>query len=427
MKLTITGDKSMNQQRIIPLLFLLLCTIPIQHSFAQENQEGEIAMKLTINTEDLITALASIRLEYDVNCNDELSVQSHLLIQAQGDGIELTASDSEVTIQTTVSCTVTEDGQVVVLSKHMTEIIDKLPKDNQIDISLSNEREDLKILCAEGVYKLRTFPVNDFPAMPTLHGSTLSIEDQSLHSLINKTIFAVDDDDVGKGINGLFFNIHKDKSEIAATNGHVVFTLAEFKYNSSLDNCSFVLPKKSAANIIKHISDTSVVTIYMDANKDMNPKKKYISYIQVNGDNTKLTSKVFDAGYYPDYQHLLRQETSAGIKIHRTRLIKGLERVSILSNPELYRVKLSIQSDKLILSCETDYLGEAFEEIDIEHTDEATNIDIYLNAKYLIDGLSHMCDDVVKMEYSSNLMPVVFTSIPEENHVFVISPMKLMD
>ncbi|RKU28367.1 DNA polymerase III subunit beta [Candidatus Poribacteria bacterium] len=384
-------------------------------------------MKLTTNRQDLITALTSIKIESDLNSNDGLYKQSHLLIQTNGDGIELTTTDSEITIQTTVNCAVTEDGKVVVLGNHMTEIIDKLPKEALVDISSSNERDVLKISCPQGVYNLRTFPLTDFPVIPTLHGSTLSIEDQSLHSLINKTAFAVDENAVDKGIHGLLFNIQKNKSEIAATNGSVVFSLAEFKSKSSLENYSFFLPKKSAQNIIEHISDTSDVTIFMDADKDMNTKKNNLSYIQVNDDNTKLTSKVFGGGNYPDYQHLLRQETSAGIKIHRTRLIDGLKRVSVLSNPKLYRVKLSIQPDKLILSSETDNIGNAFEEIDIEHIGDRIDIDIYLNANYLIEGLSHMNDEAVKMEYSTNLMPVIFNSITKENHVFVISPMKYME
>ena len=90
-------------------------------------------------------------------------------------------------------------------------------------------------------------------------------------------------------------------------------------------------------------------------------------------------------------------------------------------------MKLSIQPEKLILSSETDNLGEALEEIDIEHIDDETMLDIYLNAKHLIDGLLHMKSDEVIMEYITNILPVFFKSSPEQNHIFVMSPMKLMD
>ena len=390
-------------------------------------------MNLTINRDNLITAL--LKLEDVINGNDPSSIQSNILIQTSGDRIELTATDLEITIQTTTGCAVIEDGKLAVSGKHMTDIIDNLPLKTQIDISSSNESDVLEISCTEGRYKLRTVPVTYFSVLPTLHGSILSIEDQSLHSLIHKTAFVVGESAVSKSIfsnpmNGLFFNIHKDTTEIVATNGAVALSLAKFnlkKHSNESESFQFILPLKSAQNIIRHISDTSEISICFEANKGKNEKNNSLSYMQVNDGSTKITSKVLGGGGYPEYQAILTQDIIGGIKINRTRLIKGLERVSVLSSPELNRVKLSIQPDKLILSSETDNLGEAIEEIDIEYIDDENKFDVYLNAKYLIEGLSHMSNDLVKIEYNTNIMPVIFKSIPEENHVFVIAPMKLMD
>ena len=390
-------------------------------------------MNLTINKDNLITAL--LKLEDVINGNDSSSIQSNILIQTRGDRIELTATDLEITIQTTTYCSVIEDGKVAVSGKHMTDIIDNLPSKTQIDISSSSESDVLEISCTEGRYKLRTVPVSYFSVLPTLHGSILSIEDQSLHSLIHKTAFVVDEKAVSKSIfsnpiNGLFFNIHKDTTEIVATNGWVALSLARFnlkKHSNESNSFPFILPLKSAQNIIRHISDTSELSICFEANKGKNQKNNSLSYMQVNDGSTKITSKVLGGGSYPEYQAILTQDIIGGIKINRTRLIKGLERVSVLSNPELNRVKLSIQPDKLILSSETDNLGEALEEIDIEHIENENTIDVYLNAKHLIDGLLHMNDDEVTMEYSTDRMPVFFKSIPEENHIFVMCPMKLVD
>ena len=387
-------------------------------------------MNLTINKDNLITAL--LKLEDVINANDSSSIQSNILIQTRGDRIELTATDLEITIQTTTYCVVIEEGKVAVSGKHMTDIIDNLPSKTQIDISSSNESDVLEISCTEGRYKLRTVPVNYFSILPTLHGSILSIEDQSLHSLIHKTAFVVGENAVSKSIfsnpmNGLFFNIHKDTTEIVATNGAVALSLAKFnlkKHSNESESFPFILPLKSAQNIIRHISDTSELSICFEANKG---KNNNFSYMQVNDGSTKITSKVLGGGAYPEYQVIFAQDIIGGIRINRKRLIEGLERVSVLSSPELNRVKLSIQPEKLILSSETDNLGEALEEIDIEHIDDETMIDIYLNAKHLIDGLLHMKSDEVIMEYITNILPVFFKSSPEQNHIFVMSPMKLMD
>ncbi len=390
-------------------------------------------MYLTINRDNLITAL--LKLEDVVNSNDPSSIQSNILIQTRGDRIELTATDLEITIQTTTYCAVIEDGKVAVSGKHMTDIIYNLPSKTQIDISSSNESDVLEISCTEGRYKLRTVPVNYFSVLPTLHGSILSIEDQSLHSLIHKTAFVVGENAVSKSIfsnpmNGLFFNIDKDTTEIVATNGAIALSLAKFnlkKHSNESNSFQFILPLKSAQNIIRHISDTSELSVCIEVDKGKNKKNNSFSYMQVNDGSTKITSKVLGGGAYPEYQVIFAKDIIGGIRINRKRLIEGLERVSVLSSPELNRVKLSIQPDKLILSSETDNLGEALEEIDIEHIDDETMIDVYLNAKHLIDGLLHMKSDEVIMEYSTDRLPVFFKSIPEENHVFVLCPMKLMD
>lgn len=380
-------------------------------------------MNLTINRDNLITAL--LKLEDVVNHKDPSSIQSQILIETKDDSIELTATDTDTTIQTTTDCAVLKDGKVAVSGKHVTDIINNLSKESQIDISSCNDRDLLEISCSEGVYKLKKFPVSDFPVMPTLHSLTLSIKNQTLHSLIKKTIFVLDEEAERRGIDGLYFNMPKDMNEIVGTNGWTVLSLAKFQQNISNDISPFILHKKSALNITKHISDTSEVTILMKGN--IEEKNTYPSYIQVNDDKTIITSKVLDGRSFPNYQPILTEKIAGGIKIPRTRLIKGLERVSVLSNPKHNRVKLSIQPDKLILSTETDNLGEALEEIDIEQSENVTTIDIYLSAKFLIEVLLHMNDDEVKLEYSSDLLPVFFKSISEEYYVYAICLMKPMD
>ncbi|MCG9128716.1 DNA polymerase III subunit beta [Candidatus Poribacteria bacterium] len=385
-------------------------------------------MKLTTNRDDLITGL--LKLEDILNTKDPLSVQSQLRIKTTDNGIELTATDSETTIQTTVACEVIEDGEVILLGKYMTEITQNIQNNDQIEISLNNDNETIKISCSDGLYKLKKSDFSNIPVIPTLHRSKFTIIDQSLHSLINKTQYVVDDESRRRGIDGLYFKMEKDKSEIVATNGSVVLSLAKFNIKKQANESSsspFILSLKSSKNIMKHISDTSELSICIEDTNDMNGQKSSQSYIQVNDESTIIRSRVLDAGGFPEYPVIFARDIIGGIKINRTRLIKGLQRVSVLSNPKLHRVKLSIHTDKLCISCQTDSLGEALEEIDIEHIDNVTTIDIYLNAKHLIEGLLHMNDDKVAMEYSSELLPIFFKSTPVQNHIFVLCPMKLMD
>lgn len=385
-------------------------------------------MKLTTSRDDLIIGL--LKLEDILNTKDPSSIQSKLRIKATDKRIELTATDSETTIQTTVHGVVKDEGKVMILGKYMTDIINNLPNDVEIEISLSNDAETIEISCSEGLYKLKKIADSNIPDIPTLSGSTISIIDKTLQSLIRKTLYVVDEESRRRGIDGLYFNLKKNMTEIVATNGSVALSLAKFNiktHTNESDSIPFILPIKSAKNVIRHISDTSEISIYLEASKGKNGKNRSHSYILINDDSTIIRSEVLDGEGFPEYQKILIEKIIGGIKFNRTRLIKALQRVSVLSNPELHRVKLSIQPDKLCISCETDSLGEALEEIDIEHIDNESTIDIYLNAKHLIVGLLHMNDDKVAMEYSSELLPVFFKSEPEEDNLFVLCPMKLMD
>lgn len=381
-------------------------------------------MNFTIERDALLTALLKL---HDITCAEKtLPIQSNIYIKTKGNQIEFSATDLVMTIQTTACGTVLKEGEIAVTAKRLTDIIRNLPSDTSIEIITSEEK--LVIICPEGIYKINGLPTDEFPEIPSLSGTTISFANPTLRSLIHKTAFAAEQTayDI---LYGLWVKLLKDNIEVVATNS-IFLALVRCEplknFDDEMERVGFVIPLKSVQQVMKTFPDSVELTIRFEGKNPLLDRNQTHNFISFTDGETLLTTKLVE-NRFPNYQHILTTDNTGRIIVNRKRLLQGARRVVSLSNPEHYRVMLSVEDEQLHLTTVTPELGEALEKIEIQQTDRMKPIDICLNAQLLITALSHLEGDSVLIEYSDALNAISVKPISGDNHLYFIMTLKLDD
>ena len=371
-------------------------------------------MNLTFEKDALLTSLEI--LESVTSAQHTLPILSNVLIHAKDNRIECCATDSELSIRTRVDGTVTEDGEITVSAKHLTDIVRVLPVGTSLQM-VKTEDGHVEITCTEGFYKLVGMPADDFPMLPLPTGMTQSLTGETLCSLIHKTAFAAEGSRVDY-LKGLYFNLLEDRTEVVATNGQVSLALAQCEPLKLLatesEQKGFIVPLKAAYKAAKTFADASEVTLCLVDNQ---------RFICLADDDTTLTALLIRDDY-PQYQRVIPEHFTSSILVNRERLLSAAQRVSVLSEPNHFPMKLTIEARQLHLSSNTQELGEALETLALEASDGDV-VNIGLNARFLIKTLSHINAASISLKHNDFTKPVLLKPADADDHICLVMPMQL--
>ena len=244
-------------------------------------------MELTFEKHDLLHTLQV--LQGVASGRTTLPILSNVLIQAADGKIECIATDLEVGIKIKVEGAIQEDGAITVSAKKLADIVKELPEDKSIRfVTTANDR--VEITCGDGVYKIIGLSEEEFPQLPSVDGDSLTIDGETLRNLLYKTEFAAATEDVRYFLNGLYFNILPDKTEVVATDMRWL-ALARCEPLTSSENVKgFIVPLKAVKEIARTFAESGTVQISIFENQ-----------ILFADENATLTTRLVE-GDYPPYQ-----------------------------------------------------------------------------------------------------------------------------
>ena len=100
--------------------------------------------------------------------------------------------------------TIQQDGEITIPAKKAVDIVRELP-DGQINFELNDDSSKMQVQSSTGKYNLATQEAGDFPDFDTVPSdNTFSINSDNLISLIQKTSFAMANQDWRHYPNGCF-------------------------------------------------------------------------------------------------------------------------------------------------------------------------------------------------------------------------------
>ncbi|MFH0800659.1 MAG: DNA polymerase III subunit beta [Pseudomonadota bacterium] len=338
----------------------------------------------------------------------------NVLLEATAKKLSITATDLEVGINCTYPADVIANGKVAVHARSIYDIARELP-DDTVHIAVKDGNW-IEMSCGKSRYKIVGLSSEEFPALPTRgQGDVWRIDGSLLSQMIDKTSFAMSTDETRFNLNGVYVDpTGKDKTKLkmVATDGHRLSIVERDVGTKCSIQKGAIIPRKGVQEIKKLVdSGDEPLDLWVDS-----------KHIMAYKGNVTLVVRLID-GQFPPYEQVVPKQSKRVVQVQRDNLIHALKRVSVLSTDRSRGVKFAVSSKNIDISSSNPDLGEAREEI--ETTYKGESFEVGFNAKYFLDALASVNDEMAVLEMGDETAPCVLRSETDKGFTHVIMPMRL--
>jgi len=366
-------------------------------------------MKFTIQREQLIDSLQHVMKA--ISPRVAIPILTGIKIEATKDGIKLTGSDSDISIESfipteedgLVYVEAIDPGAIVVQAKYFPDIIRKLPL-KTIEIQ-TDENYQMTILSGGSEFHLNGQDAEEYPHLPVLHtDNSFEIKHDLLKEMIKQTVFAVSTVETRPILTGVNMKVVNGELNFVATDSHRlasrVIPLSEEQKHVMFE--SIVVPGKSLAELNKIIDENDeTVTMSVSDNQILFQTK-----------NIYFLSRLLD-GNYPETDRLIPDQSKTVVKTKTKALLQAIDRASLLARENRNNVvKLETKDQHLEISSNTPEVGQVTEDVITEST-EGESLKISFSAKYMIDALRIIDEEYVTIHFTGAMRPFIIR--PDEN------------
>ena len=164
-----------------------------------------------------------------------IPVLSYLLIEAKDGELALRATDLDVSVTTSCEASVKESGSLCISAKKLFEIVRTLP---DADLTFKcNLQDQAVITCERSKFRMPWLSKENFPENQEFKGETVEIPAELLRTFINRTAFAITNEESRYALNGARFELSSDEMRLVATDGHRLAYIAakgDFKVSKTV-------------------------------------------------------------------------------------------------------------------------------------------------------------------------------------------------
>jgi len=265
---------------------------------------------------------------------------------------------------------------------------------------------------------LSCLPKDEFPIIDTEtnNGKKISIKSETIFNLINKTKFAISNEETRYFLNGLYFNIITNDNisnlTFVGTDGHRLATSSSIINKPINEIPGVIIPKKTINELSKLLSEN-----YDEIEIDIS-SNKIIFYI----DKLILISKLID-GNFPDYSRVIPKDNKNDLIIDRQNLLSAVDRVSTIANEKSPSIKFKLLKNLVNLSSINNENSTATE--DIKASYEGNDIEIGFNSRYIMDILDNLEEQEVKISFNDSSSPIIIQEKINSDNIYVLMPMRV--
>ena len=343
-----------------------------------------------------------------------MPILSNVLLEATREhGLTVSAFDLEIGLVSRQRCEVIKDGTVALPARHLHDIVNSLQEDSQLTLKrLPNGQ--VEIQSGSVRFKIVASAADEFPALPTAEGAVgMEIPADILFLMIERTAFAISTDETRYNLGGVFLEkTDQGALRMVATDGHRLALVDRPIAGDLKLEQGVLIPKKGLLELKRLLAEEGGAC-------ELGFTKG--SAVFRRGE-VVMVMRLLD-GQFPDYRQVIPKESEKVVRLGRLRFIESLKRVSLVASDKTNGVRLEVSPGKLTLTSQNPDLGEAQEDLEADVTGDALKVGF--NARYLIDALSVLSCDDVRLEIADELSPGVIRPVGEDGFLSVVMPMRI--
>ncbi len=342
-------------------------------------------MKFIVSSSALLKQLQQIG--GVINTNTVLPILEDFLFEIEKNKLTVVATDLETVMKVHLNIEAKETGKVCIPAKIL---IDSLKNIAEQPLTFNIDKNyGIEITSDNGKYKVMGENPDNFPKEPQANeAGSFSMTSGDLVTAINKTIYAVSNDDLRPAMTGVLFELDKKGITFVATDAHRLVRY-QLKSVKCPQKDTFIVPRKPL-NLLKGALPDNDDPIEVSYNSN---------HLFITHGSTELVCRLIDARF-PDYRVVIPSDNPYKLVVNKGDFQNALRRVSVFSNKSTNQIALHITGKELQLTAQdVDYSNEGSERMSCTY--DGKDLQIAFNAKFLIEMLNGADTEEVNMELSA--------------------------
>ena len=344
-----------------------------------------------------------------VTLRSTVPVLEGILLKAEGFSLTLTGYDMELGIVTTIEANVLEPGDIVLNAKLLSDMVRRMPA-GQISISVADNG---KTTIQGGVaqFEIQSMPAAEFPQLPNTGAEeTLTIKTGTFREMVERTLYAVSQDEKRPAHTGELFEIAADKLTVVALDG---FRLAIVERPVTANKeIRIIVPGKTMNEVLRLLANDDEAEVRICANR------RFVVFITAG---YTIMSRLIE-GEFLNYRNVIPDGYRTQAVLDTKGFIETIERASLIITERLKNpLRISFTEGKVIVRCQTS-LGRVVDEFSAGC--EGEEVEIGFNNRYLLDALRNARTEQVKIQLSGPLSPVKILPAEGEDFLYLVLPVR---
>ena len=331
-----------------------------------------------------------------------IPVLQGILLKAEGFALTLTGYDMEMGITTTIECNVLIPGEMVLDAKLFGSMVARMPA-GTVHVELDDNGTAV-VRGGVAEFEIPAMLAGEYPMLPNPGAeNTMTVKCGMLREMIEKTIYAVSQDDKKPAHTGELFVIEPGSLTIVALDGYRL-AIIQRDVQCTRD-IRIIIPAKTLQELLK-IMGGAEDDIKIDANR---------RYVVFTTNGYTIMSRLIE-GEFLNYKSVIPDGCRSKVVVDCKQFIDTIERASLIITERLKNpLRIAFARDKITVRCQT-ALGKVVDEFPPVKM-EGDPVEIGFNNRYMLEALRNARSERVLLEINGPLSPVKM--LPEEGKDFI--------
>jgi DNA polymerase III subunit beta len=344
---------------------------------------------------------------------------SGVLLKAEGSELELTATDTEIALRTSLQGQVEKTGTVLLPARLLVEIV-RSAGGEQISLEQRAEASEVSVSSERATFALRTLLADDFPRIPDPPGNgDVVLPAIALAQTIERVAKAASRDETRPVLTGILVSVEEGKLRMVATDSYRL-SVKETPLQTGADvRFEANVPARALQELSRVVSEKGAETVSIVSRENQ---------VVFGAERVTLSSRLID-GQFPNYRQLLPDSYEHEIRVSRDELLAVVRRVSLMAQ-RTAPLRLRFEQGMVTLSAQTPDVGEASEGLPVNY--QGDELEIGFNPQFLQDGLESVESDELQLKLITALRPGLIEAADSDGEdaetgsfLYLIMPVRL--
>lgn len=371
-------------------------------------------MKLTVAQNAFYQCLQ--RMVSVIPAKTTIPILTNILFELRGNQLQLTGTDLEVSIVTTLEVTGETDGVAAFPAKRLFDLIRELP---ETPITMeSDDSHRLVIKTDKGQYKISGVASDDYPHIATEERTVLlDCQASRFTQMVEKAMFAVSTDELRSTLMGVLVELRPQELRVVSTDGHRLAKSVDHKFDYAGDPTQVIIPVKAFHLLTRNIEQAENMQFGIGPD-----------HVTFRLGPTAIYSKVI-SGMYPNYEKVIPVSNEFEMTVERDILAAAVRRSMIFASQHTRQIKWRLGPNVLTMLAENaDIGGNSEEQIPVEY--DGDEMEIGYNAAYILDVLRNLDSEraLFKLQDAGSAAVIEPVTKQEDLHLMMLlMPIRLND